>query len=217
MRFGCFGCLALLVVVLVVVVAVLGIVFLSGNITTPPDNVYPVRFTRSDGHSAQQKLFELVLRQSGRSSRQDPVVITEPEANGFLANHLAESADLPFSPMSVKFQNGHVEFRGQTPLRNLLQGPPFAQILPYVSDTRLDTPLWVTVKGRIVIEPAAASSSRAYGRMDVSEFALGKQELGAWLLSFMLGSTSSRIFRFQVPPLVQEVQVQDGRIVIVTR
>src|SRR5262249_38207062 len=115
MRIGCFGCLALLVLLLVIVVAVLGIVFLSGNITSPPDNTYPVRFPKGDGYSAQQKLYELVLRQNGRSSPTDPVVITEPEANGFLANHLVEAADLPFNPMSLKFQNGQVEFRGQTP------------------------------------------------------------------------------------------------------
>ena len=217
MRLGCFGCLALLVVILVVAVGALGIVFLSGNITSPPDNVRPVRFTRADGYSAQQKLYEVVLRQSGRSSRQDPVVISEQEANAFLANHLAEAADLPFSPLSVRFTNGEIEFAGQTALRNLLQGPPFAQLLPYVSDSRLDTPLWVTVKGRVVVETAPAGSARAFGRVDLSEFALGKQNLGTWLLSLMLGSTSTRVLRWQIPAIIQEVQVQDGKVVIVTR
>lgn len=217
MRFGCFGCLALLVVVLVVAVGAIGIVFMSGNITSPPDNVQPVRFTRADGYSAQQKLYEVVLRQSGRSSRQDPVVISEQEANAFLANHLAEAADLPFSPLSVRFRNGEIEFAGQTALRNLLQGPPFAQLLPYVSDSRLDTPLWVTVKGRVVVETGAAGSARAFGRVDLSEFTLGKQNLGTWLLSLMLGSTSTRVLRWQIPGIIHEVQVQDGKVVIVTR
>lgn len=215
MRLGCFGCLALLIVILVVAVASLGIVFLSGNITSPPD-VRPVRFTRADGYSAQQKLYEVVLRQSGRSSRLDPVVITEQEANAFLSNHLAEAAALPFNPLVVKFMNGQIELRGQTLLRNLLQGPPFAQILPYISDSRLDTPIWVTVKGRIVIEGAPAGG-RAYGRVDLSEFALGKQDLGTWLLTLMLGSTSTKILRWQVPSIVQEIQVEEAKAVIVTR
>lgn len=217
MRFGCFGCLTFLVVVLVIGVGVLGVVFLSGNITAAPDDVRPVRFSRADGYSAQQKLYELVLRQSGRSSRQDPVVITEQEANAFLSNHLAEAADLPFSPISVRFVNGQLEFSGQTVLRNLLQGPPFAQLLPYVSDSRLDTPLWVTVKGRIVIELGRTTGGRTYGRVDLNEFALGKQNLGTWLLSLMLGPTSTRVLRWQVPAVIHEVQLQDGKAVIVTR
>ena len=216
MRLGCFGCLALMVVVLVIGVGARGIVFLSGNITSPPD-VQVTRYTRADGHSAQQKLYELALRQSGRSSRQDPVVITEQEANAFLANHLVSAAELPFEPLILRFANGKVEVQGQTPLRNLLQGPPIAQILPYVRDSRLDRPIWVTVKGRIVVEGKGADGSRNYGRVDLSEFALGQQELGTWLLSFMLGPTSQRLLRWQVPSVVRDIQIQDGRALVMTR
>ena len=215
MRLGCFGCLALVVVVMVIAVGALGIVFLSGNITTPPD--LPVaRYSRADGHSAQQKLYELVLRQTGRSSRQDPVVITEQEANAFLANHLAEAGGLPFDPLIVRFSNGQLELKGQTPLRNLLQGPPFAQLLPYVSDSRLDHPLWVTVKGQVVIE-GRAEGARNYGRVDLSDFALGRQDLGTWLVSLMMGPTSKRLLRWQVPAVVREVQIQDGKAIVLTR
>lgn len=215
MRLGCFGCLALTVVVVVIAVAALGVVFLSGNIANAPD-VQPTRYSRADGHAAQQKLFELVLRQTGRSSRQEPVVITEAEANAFLANHL-EASDLPLNPLIVRFAGGQIEVLGQTPLRNLLQGPPFAQILPYVSDSRLDRPQWVTVKGRIVIEGRGTEGTRSYGRVDLSEFALGRQELGTWLVSFMLGPTSKRLLRWQVPSVVREVQIQDGKAIVITR
>jgi hypothetical protein len=216
MRLGCFGCLALIVVVLVIGVGALGIVFLSGNITNPPE-VNVTRYTRSDGHAAQQKLFELVLRQTGRSSRQDPVVITEQEANAFLANHLVTSAEIAFEPLIVRFVKGQLEVQGQTPLRNLLQGPPIAQMLPYVRDSRLDRPIWVTVKGRIVVEGKGSDGSRNYGRVDLSEFALGQQELGTWLLNLMLGPTGKRLLRWQVPSIVKEIQIQDGRAVVVTR
>ena len=205
-----------MVVVLVLGVGALGVVFLSGNITNPPE-VHVTRYTRADGHSAQQKLYELVLRQTGRSTRQDPVVITEQEANAFLANHLVTSAEIPFEPLIVRFAKGRLEVQGQTPLRNLLQGPPIAQILPYVRDSRLDRPIWVTVKGRIVVEGRETDGSRNYGRVDLSEFALGQQELGTWLLTFMLGPTSNRLLRWQVPSVVREIQIQDGRAIVVTR
>ncbi len=215
MRLGCFGCLAVAVIIVVVAVAALGVVFLSGNITNPPE-VHLTRYSRADGYAAQQKLFELVLRQTGRSSRQDPVVITDAEANAFLANHL-EASDLPLNPLVVRFVKGQIEVQGQTPLRNLLQGPPFAQILPYVSDSRLDRPLWVTVKGQLAVEGRGTEGSRSYGRVDLTEFALGKQELGTWLVSFMLGPTANRLLRWQIPSVVREIQVEDGRAIIATR
>jgi hypothetical protein len=205
-----------MVVVLVIGVGALGIVFLSGNITNPPE-VQVNRYTRADGHSAQQKLFELVLRQTGRSTRQDPVVITEQEANAFLANHLVMSAEIQLEPLIVRFANGQLEVQGQTPLRSLLQGPPIAQILPYVRDSRLDRPIWVTVKGRIVVEGRGSDGARNYGRVELSEFALGKQELGTWILNFMLGPTGKRLLRWQVPSVVREIQIQDGRAIVVTR
>jgi hypothetical protein len=216
MRLGCFGCLAVLVVLMVIVMAALGLIFMSGNITSAPDT-QPTRYSRADGLAAQQKLYEVVLRQSGRSSRQDPVVITEQEANAFLANHLAEAAGLPFNPIMVRFATGQLEMQGQTPLRNLLQGPPFAQLLPYISDSRLDHPIWVTIRGRIILEPKGVRGDRTYGRIELSNFQLGKQELGGWLLSLMLGPTSQRIMRWQVPAVVQEIEVQPGKLVIATR
>jgi hypothetical protein len=216
MKFGCFGCLTLIVLVLVVAVGGLGLIFLSGNILDVPDT-QPVKFNRGDGYSAQQKLYDLVLRQSGRSSRRDAIALTEAEANAFLANHLVETAGLPMNPLVVRFRRGQIEITGRTPLRHLLQGPPFAQLLPYVTDARLDQPIWVTVKGRIVIEPTAAGANRSYGRIDITEFALGKQDLGSWLLTVMLGSTASRLTRWQVPSVVDEVKIEDGKALILTR
>ena len=181
-----------------------------------PPEVHLTRYSRSDGYAAQQKLYELVLRQTGRSSRQDPVVITDAEANAFLANHL-EASDLPLNPLVVRFVKGQIEVQGQTPLRNLLQGPPFAQVLPYVSDSRLDRPLWVTVKGQFGVEGRGTEGSRSYGRVDLTQFALGQQELGTWLVSFMLGPTAKRLLRWQIPSVVREIQVEDGRAIIATR
>jgi len=216
MRIGCFGCLTLTVIILVVVVSAAGFLFLSGNMAAAPE-FSQTRFTRSDGFSAQQKLYEIVLRQSGRSHRQDAVVLTEQEINAFLANHLADTADLPFNPLSVKLTRGLIEVRGQTALRNLLQGPPLAEILPYLPAERLERSVWVTVKGRIVLEPGPAGGSRSHGKVSLTEFALGKQPVGTWLLPFMLGSAGGRLLRWQVPAVVQDITIEEGRAVISTR
>jgi hypothetical protein len=216
MRLGCLGCLVLIVAILIVVVAAAGFVFLSGNMGTPPD-VQPTRFTRADGYSAQRKLYELVLRESGRSTRTDPVILSEAEVNAFLANHLAEAADLPFSPLIVRFESGQLELRGQTLLRNLLQGPPFPQLMPYLPAARLDQTVWVTVRGRFVIDHPRTKGGRGYARVEVTEFALGKQPVGRWLLWLMLGPTGSKLLRFQVPSVVDSVQIDERRAVIRTQ
>ncbi|MBI1959818.1 MAG: hypothetical protein HYS36_11420, partial [Candidatus Rokubacteria bacterium] len=77
--------------------------------------------------------------------------------------------------------------------------------------------VWVTVKGRIVLEPGSAGTTRSYGKVDLAEFALGKQPVGTWLLPVMLGSTGGRLLRWQVPAVVQGITLEDGRAVISTR
>lgn len=216
MRFGCFGCLVFVVAILVVVVAAAGFFFLSGNMATAPD-VQPSRFTRSDGFSAQRKLYELVLRESGRSTRTDPVVLSEAEVNAFLANHLEEAAGLPFNPLVVRFAGGQLEVKGQTVLRHLLQGPPFLQFMRYLPAEKLDQPVWVTVRGRFVVEHPRSKTGRTYARMDVTEFALGRQPVGRWLLWLMLGQTGSRLLRFQIPAVVDSVQIDERRAIIRTQ
>ena len=104
MKLGCFGCLLMIVAILVIVVVGLGVIFLSTNIFSPPE-VRPVSFTKNDGYAAQQKLFEVASRQSGRSSRRDPITITEPEANAFLSRHLDQSG-LPALPHRGPIRQG---------------------------------------------------------------------------------------------------------------
>jgi len=203
---------------MVLVVAVLGVVFLSGNILDTPEVTVPAgtKFTRADGYAAQQKLFDLVRRGSGESAKRGPVILTEQEVNAFLANHLAE-ADLPLSPMNVRFVNGQIEILGRTPLRNLIQAAPLVQVARYMPAEKLDQPVWVFLKGRIQIDPRGVGASRNMGRMEISEFMLGKQPLGSWLLSLMLGGTANRLLKWQVPSTIEDVVVEEGRLIIRTR
>ena len=209
---GCFGCVAVIVVILVIAVVGLGVIFLSTNIFGPVE-VKPVSFTKSDGYAAQQKLFEVASRQSGRSSRRDPITITEPEANAFLSRHLDQSG-LPISPIVVRFANGEILAQGQTAFRNLLKGPPFAQIAPYLSTKRLDEPVWVTVRGRIKIE---GTGNSRHGSVEVTQFALGKQSLGSILLLLLMGPSGGGLLEWPVPAVVDDVRVGEGQLSIITR
>jgi len=212
MRLGCVGCLAVAVVVLIALVLLLGMVFLSTNIFAAPD-IRPVPFTRRDGYAAQQRLYEILQRESGGSARRDPVAITEAEANAFLSRHL-EQAGLPLSPIIVRFSPGHFIVRGQTPLRHLFKGPPLSLLVPYVSDAHLDQPIWVTVGGRLRLEGA---TGERYGSVDVDEFALGRQPLSSFLLWVFMGPSGGGLLKWRVPSIVQDIRIGDRQIAIDTR
>jgi hypothetical protein len=214
MRFGCCGCLALIIAILVVLMVVAGGLFLSANIFGTPD-MRPVAFSKSDGYAAQQKLYEVFLRQSGRSGRKDPISLNEREINAFLSRHLAESAHVPLSPMSVRLETGRMVIQGQTPLRNLFQGPPFAQILSYIRDKRLDQSVWVTVRGRIEVDTSLAGAR--HGAVSISEFELGRQPLSPFLLNVMLGPSGAGLLRWPIPAVVDSIQIESGQAIIRTR
>ncbi len=214
MKLGCFGCL-LLIVVLAILVFATGAVFVSGNIFGTPD-ARPVSFSRADGYAAQQKLYEVVLRQTGRSSRKDPISLTEREASAFLSRHLAESARIPLSGLSVRFDPGEFVAQGQTPLRSLAQGPLFSYLLRYIPDRPLDQPVWVSVRGRINIEGSAVETKR-WGKVTVTRFVLGRQPLGTFLLYVMVGPSGAGLLEWPVPGVVESVQIQGGQAIIRTR
>ena len=209
---GCFGCVVVIVAILVIAVVGLGALFLSTNVFSAPD-VRLVPFTRNDGYAAQQKLFEVAARQSGRSSRRDPITITEPEVNAFLSKHLDQSG-LPLSPIVVRFIRGEVLVQGQTAFRNLLRGPPFRQIAPYLPAKRLDEPVWVSVGGRIKIEGTGKSRT---GSVEVTQFALGTQPLGSIVLPLLMGPSGGGLLQWPVPAVVDEIRVGEAQLSITTR
>jgi hypothetical protein len=209
---GCLGCVVLIIAILVILVVGLSVILLSSSIFGAPE-IRPVSFTKNDGYAAQQKLLEVASRQSGRSSRRDPITITEPEANAFLSRHLDQSG-LPLSPIVVHFTRGEILVQGQTAFRNLLKGPPFAQIAPYLSNKRLDEPVWVTLGGRIKIE---GTGNSRHGSVEVTQFALGKQYLGSLLLTLLMGPSGGGLLQWPVPAVVDEVRVGEGQLSITTR
>ncbi|PYO30055.1 MAG: hypothetical protein DMD86_13935, partial [Candidatus Rokuibacteriota bacterium] len=145
-----------------------------------------------------------------------PITLTEREVNAFLSRHLAEVAGVPLSPLTVRLDGDHLFAQGQMALRNLFQGPPFAYLLPYIPDKRLDQPVWVSVRARISID-AAAGAATGYGTVTVTEFVLGRQPINSFLLYVMLGPSGAGLFRWPVPGVVESIQIQSGQAIIRTR
>ena len=215
MKFGCFGCLLLSVALLAVLVLMAGVLFFSSNIFESPD-ARPVSFSRADGYAAQQKLYEVILRQAGRSSHKDPISLTEREASAFLSRHLAETARVPLSDLTVRFDPDEFIAQGKTPLRNLVQGPPFSYLIPYLPDKRLDHTVWISLRGRITIE-TSSGGARRYGKVTVTRFTMGRQPVSAFLLYVTMGPSGAGLLEWPVPGVVESVQIQKGQAVIRTR
>jgi hypothetical protein len=216
MRLGCVGCLLFILIAVILGIAAAGALFFSANIFEDLDIQAPP-FSASDGYRAQQKLYEIILREGRKSSRRDPIVLSERELNAFLSRHLLESVSVSFSKLSVLLlSDNSVEFRGRTELRNLLRGVPFAQIAPYLPPGKLDEPVWVRVRGHLKLERGAVRRDREYATLEVTEFSMGAQPMSVWLLQLMLGSRSQDLFRWQIPGVVEAITVEEGRLLIRT-
>ncbi|PWU25543.1 MAG: hypothetical protein C5B48_00745 [Candidatus Rokuibacteriota bacterium] len=213
MKLGCFGCLFLIIAIFTGSLLIGGAIFVAINVFGTPD-LRPASFSSEDGDSAQQKLYEVLLRQSGRSSRKNPITLGEREANAFLSHHLAEAAGLPLSPLALRFERGQLLAQGQTPLRHLFRGPLLARLLPYLPDNTLDQPVWVTIRGKVGVD---ASTATHYGTVSLTEFELGRQRLSRVLLYVMMGPSGAGLFRWRVPSVVESIEISDGHATIRTR
>ena len=216
MKLGCAGCLVLVVVLIFIVALAGGFFFLSGNILEAP-HFEALDWSRADASSARATLREIILRDAGQSGRQDPVLLSEREINGLVARHLAETAGLRFDPFAIRLAQGQFRLQGRTVLRSLLQGPPFAQLAAYLPASQLDRPIWITVRGHIAVQPGEPGGKTGQARVVLTEFTLGKQPVGNWPFSAVMGSAGRGLLKWPVPGTVRDIDIEDRRVVIRTR
>ena len=216
MKLGCAGCLILFVGLMFLAVVAGGFLFLSGNIFEEP-RFSPVEWLRADASSARSKLAEVVQRDVGHSGRQDPILLSEREVNALVALHLTETAGLRFDPFAIKLTKGQFVLQGRTTIGDLLQGPPFAQLAPQLPVAQLARPIWITARGDISVEPGEPGGRPGRARVDLTEFSLGKQPVGSWPFSIVMGPAGSRLLKWTVPGALRDVEIDDRRLVIRTR
>jgi hypothetical protein len=216
MRFGCVGC-ALVIVGLIFLAALAGgFLVLSGNIFEEP-RFEPLESGRADSSSIRSKLFEIVQRDTGQSSSQDPILLGERELNPWVSRYLAQTAGLRFEPFALRLTSRQFVLQGRTVVRSFMQGPPFAQIVPYLPASQLDRPIWITVRGYIDVEPGQTGGKPGRGRVVITEFDLGKQPVGSWPFSVVMGPAGSALLTWPVPGVVRDIGIEDRRLVIQTR
>ncbi|SRR6266511_311069 len=216
MKLGCAGCL-ILIVLLVFLAAVVGAFFvLSGNMFQEP-RFEVLDWSRADVAATRSKLYEIAQRDAGQSGRQDPIILTEREVNAWLVRHLAETAGLRFDPFAMRLTQGRFVLQGRTPLRSLFQGPPFAQLVPYFPAAQLNRPIWITVRGYVSVQPGEPGGKPGRARVTLTEFNLGKQPVGSWPFSVVMGPAGLGLLSWPVPGVVRDIDIADRRVVIETR
>lgn len=216
MKLGCAGCLILLVLLIFLAAVAGAFIFLSGNIFQEP-NFEALDWSRADASAVRSTLREIILRDAGQSGRQDPVLLSQREVNALVARHLSETAGLRFDPFAIRLVQGQFLLQGRTVLRSLLQGPAFAQLAAYLPASQLDRHMWLTVRGYIAVRPGEPGGKPGQARVVLTEFTLGKQPVGSWPFSAVMGSKGAGLLKWPVPGAVRDIDIEDRRVVIRTR
>ena len=215
MRLGCFGCLFIAVGLMFLAIVSGGFLFLSGNILEDP-RFEPLEWNRAEASTARARLAEIVQRDGGQSGGQDPIVIGERELNALVARYLAEVGGVKFEPFALRLTPGQFALQGRTVLGNLLQGPLFAQLASQVPAAQLNRPIWITARGYVTVDPGEPGRKPGRARITLTEFALGKQPVGAWPFYIVMGPKGFDLLRWSVPGTVRDVEIDDRRLVIRT-
>ena len=174
-----------------------------------PDETGVVAPDPRAGLHVQSVLAQLFLRESGLTSRQDPLVLTAGEVNAFLAGHV-EVKDPPVWPVRVAIGPDGVELGGATSLGRLVVGvfgSASTRMLPAVVAGH---PMWITARGQIAVISPGRGEFRAHAA------AIGRQRVPVAVLWRMLGGRPIALV-WRMPRVVERVDVEPGRLLIRTR
>ena len=173
-----------------------------------PDQAGLVRPDPEAGRRFQSVVVQLLLRDTGLSSRHDPLILTAAEVNAFLAGHV-EVRDPPVWPVRVRMDADGVELGGATTLGRLVEvglGSRLGQVLPGLIGAR---PVWVEVTGPIVVRGGRAEFLAHAAR-------IGRQRVPVAMLWRLLGGRPPGL-AWGMPRVVERVDVEPGRLLIHTR
>lgn len=168
--------------------------------------VEPVRFTREDGVRAQQKIVDLALHRG----RRDPVLLTEAEVNAFVSRHL-DPAELPVRGPVIRLHDGDaLEIIGTVPLGRLVRESPVASLAEILPAWWLARPIWLS----IAAHAATSVDGRHTLRLEPEHVLIGRQRAPAFALRLLFDPSSLRLMRIALPPEIQMVRIQSGRVII---
>jgi len=215
MKLGCLGCLSVLVVALLILALGVGALLVWDSVQAIPPLV-PARPSKADPAAVERRLAELGSRAGDRLTRGEPLVLSEPEVDTFLARYL-DDAGLRLSPVHTRLRTTEITVQGQIPLGALLQGAPVAWLSSVIPRRSLDAPVWITLAGTIGLEAASSPRRPRYAEAMLIDSQVGRLSTPGWLLTMMAGSRGASLLRWQVPAIVERLEVGNGKLTIRTR
>lgn len=208
MRAGCSGCLGAVIALALTTLLVGGTVVATVRMLAEPEVSEP-RTTAADGSRAQRKIFEL-----GRQTRRaETIILTQAEVNALLVRHVVDARGVRLGSPSVELIGGNrFVVHAQSPLRQLLDEAglgAMASVLPTGWQAR---PVWLRVGARVRVKSDAPRQLR----VDVDEFAIGRQRLPAPALRLLLDPAAVALLQWTLPDHVESVAIEPDRVVIQT-
>ena len=208
MRLGCSGCLGAVIGLALVTLVVGGAVGATLRMLAQPDVTVPTT-TAADGARAQRKLFDLA-RQARRG---ETVVLTEAELNALLARHLVQARGVRLASPSVQLIGGdRFVLRAQSPLRQLFDEASLGGVADVMPARWQARPVWLRMGARVRLE----EGPRRQLRVDVDEFAVGRQRLPAPAVRLLLDPASVGLLQWPLPEHIEHVGIEPDRVVIQT-
>ena len=173
-----------------------------------PDQAQPLPPDPGAGRRFQSVLAQLLLRDTGLSSRQDPLPLAAADVNAFLAGHV-EVRDPPVWPVQVWIDADGLGAGGVTTLGRLVSAGVSSGLGRVLPATLGDCPLWVAARGEIVVREGRAEfvARKAW---------IGRQAVPVAVLWRLLGGRPSALI-WRMPRVVERVDLEPGRLVIHTR
>ena len=174
----------------------------------PPEAGRPASDPRA-GLRVQSVLAQLLLREAGLSSRQDPLVLTAAEVNAFLLEHV-QMRDAPVWPVRVQIEPDEVELGGATTLAQLIASAVGSGLGGLVPGSVGEHPIWIAARGRIMVSPGGRAEFQAHAAT------IGRQGVPLALLWRVVGGRPPALV-WRMPRVVDRVDIEPGRLVIHTR
>jgi len=215
MRLGCLGCLGTTIgLVLLLCLAGGALWACNGLYGVPP--LLPSTPGRADPVAVERKLAEIGLRSSGRSSRTEPLVLSQAEVTAMVSGHLAD-AGLRLTSVAINLRPDRASVQGRLSLGALIQDSPMAWVASALPRNTLASPVWLTLIGHVELKAPSGPRRPRYAEATLLSARLGRIPAPNWLLGLILGSRGASLLRWQVPGVVDRLEIGEGRITIRTR
>lgn len=182
---------------------------LAGRLLAEPQSGGSVSRPGASGFGVQQGLAELLLRSGRVSARTEPIVIEDGDLNAFLARHF-HARRLTLEPLYVRAGAGWLEVTGRTSARRVTASSGskvWRRILP---GALLDLEVWLSVRGRLAVVGGAAE-------VTIDRVVIGRQSVPPSWLWGLTGLDPGELLAWRIPPVVERIAIEPGRVVIHTR